>query len=76
MRNVFNKLKGLTSKAKIWLTNLFKKIMIKVKSALDKIKQLGAKMFEKLFEFFNIVISAVKESFPKDLNGFVYGMSD
>ena len=74
--NVFNKLKGITSKAKMWLTNLFKKIMKRVKSALDKIKQMGAKLFENLFKFFNIAISAVRESFPKDLNGFVYGMSD
>ena len=50
--------------------------MIKVKSALDKIKQMGAKMFEKLFEFFNIIIAAVKEKFPKDLYGFVYGMAE
>ena len=76
IRNVFNKIKGITSKAKIWLTNLFKKIMKKVKAALDKIKQMGAKLFEKLFEFFNIAISAVRESFPKDLNGFVYGMAE
>ena len=38
--------------------------MIKVKGALDEIKKLGKKMFEKLFEFFNIAISAVRESFP------------
>jgi hypothetical protein len=76
MRNIFNKLKDITPKAKTWLTNLFKKIMIRVKSALDKIKQMGAKMFEKLFEFFNIVVAAVKESFPKNLNGFIYGMAD
>jgi len=76
MRNVFNKVKGLTSKAKSWLNNLFKKIMIKVKAALDKIKQMGAKLFEKLFEFFNIAIASVKESFPKDISGFVYGMAD
>ena len=76
MRKVFNKVKGLTSKATTWLNNLFKKIMIKVKAALDKIKQMGAKLFEKLFEFFNIAIASVKESFPKDISGFVYGMSD
>ena len=50
--------------------------MKKVKAALEKIKQMGAKLFEKLFEFFNIAISAVKESFPSDLHGFIYGMSD
>ena len=44
--------------------------------ALNKIKEMGAKLFEKLFEFFNIVIASVKESFPKDLHGFVYGMAE
>jgi len=76
MRKVFNKVKGLTSKATTWLNNLFTKIMKKVKAALDKIKQMGAKLFEKLFEFFNIAISAVRESFPSNLHGFIYGMSD
>ncbi len=76
IKNVFDKVKGLTSKAGVWLTNIFNKIMIKVKAALDEIKKLGKKMFEKLFEFFNIAISAVRESFPKDLHGFVYGMAD
>lgn len=76
MRKVFNKVKGLTSKATTWLNNLFAKIMKKVKAALEKIKQMGAKLFEKLFEFFNIAISAVRESFPSNLHGFIYGMSD
>ena len=76
MRKAFNKVKGLTSKAKAWLNNLFAKIMKRVKAALEKIKQMGAKMFEKLFEFFNIVLDSVRESFPKDLYGFVYGMAD
>jgi hypothetical protein len=75
IKNVFDKVKSLTSKAGVWLTNIFNKIMIKVKGALDEIKKLGKKMFEKLFEFFNIVISSVRESFPKDLHGFVYGMA-
>ena len=76
IERIFNKLKALTSKAKNWLNNMYKKIIIRVKSALNKIKEIGAKLFEKLFEFFNIVIASVKESFPKDLHGFVYGMVD
>ena len=75
IERIFNKLKGLTSKAKNWLNNMYRKIIIRVKSALNKIKKMGAKLFEKLFEFFNIVITSVKESFPKDLYGFVYGMA-
>ena len=76
IENIFRKLKGLTSKAQNWLNNIYKKIVQKVKAALDNIKKMGAKLFEKLFEFFNIAIAAVKEKFPKDLNGFVYGMAD
>ena len=76
IERIFNKLKALTSKAKNWLNNMYKKIIIRVKSALNKIKEMGAKLFEKLFEFFNIVIASVKESFPKDLHGFVYGMAE
>ncbi len=76
IERIFNKLKGLTSKAKNWLNNMYKKIIIRVKSALNKIKKMGTKLFEKLFEFFNIVITSVKESFPKDLYGFVYGMAE
>ena len=76
IKNVFNKVKDLTSKAGIWLTNIFNKIMIKVKAALEKIKQMGAKLFENLFKFFNIIVTAVKETFPSDLHGFVYGMAD
>jgi len=74
IENIFNKIKEFTPKAKNWLNNIYKKIVMKVKAALDNIKKLGAKLFEKLFEFFNIAIDAVKESFPKDLYGFVYGM--
>ena len=76
IKNIFNKVKGLTSKAKTWLNNIFAKIMKKVKAALEKIKQMGAKLFENLFKFFNIIVTAVKETFPSDLHGFVYGMAD
>ena len=76
IENIFNKIKEFTSKAKNWLNNIYKKIVMKVKAALDNIKKMGAKLFEKLFEFFNIVIVAVKEKFPKDLYGFVYGMAE
>ena len=48
--------------------------MKKVKQTLNKIKQLGAKMFEKLFEFLGIEVSSVRPSIPSDISGFVYGM--
>jgi len=73
---IFNKLKNLTSKAKSWLTQLLKKIIEKVRQALEKIKEMGTKLFENLFKFFNIEIQSVKETFPSDIHGFVYGMVD
>ena len=73
---IFNKLKGMTSRAKFWLTQLFKKIIAKVHVALEKIKEMGTKLFENLFKFFNIEIKSVKESIPSDIHGFVYGMAD
>jgi len=73
---IFSKLKNLTSKAKSWLTQLLKKIIEKVRQALEKIKEMGTKLFENLFKFFNIEIQSVKETFPSDIHGFVYGMVD
>jgi len=73
---IFSKLKNLTSKAKSWLTQLLKKIIEKVRQALEKIKEMGTKLFENLFKFFNIEIQSVKETFPSNIHGFVYGMVD
>ena len=50
--------------------------MLAVKSALNSIKKMGAKLFEKLFEFFNIALVKVKEKFPSDIQGFIYGMAE
>jgi hypothetical protein len=47
-----------------------------VKQTLSKIKKLGAKMFETLFKFLGMVVSKVRESIPRDVAGFVYGMAD
>ena len=74
IRRTWDRLKGLGKKAMIWFKNLVSKIMKKVKQTLNKIKQLGAKMFEKLFEFLGIEVSSVRPSIPSDISGFVYGM--
>ena len=50
--------------------------MARVRAALEKIKQMGTKLFEALFDFLNIDVQSVKENFPSDVHGFVYGMSD
>ena len=48
--------------------------MAKVKQTLNKIKELGAKLFEKLFEFLGMEVSTVRQTIPTDIAGFVYGM--
>jgi len=50
--------------------------MIRVKKTLQTIKKLGAKMFDALFRFLGIELKSVKETVPKDLHGFFYGMAD
>jgi hypothetical protein len=74
IRQTFSKLKGMGKNAMIWFKNLVSKIMTKVKQTLNKIKQLGAKMFEKLFEFLGIEPKSVRTSVPSDISGFIYGM--
>jgi hypothetical protein len=73
---VINKIKGLAKSAKTWTENLFKKIMIRVKKTLLAIKKLGKKMFETLLKFLGLELKSVKETVPKDLHGFFYGMAD
>mgnify|MGYP001408794143 CR=1 FL=1 len=72
----FDKLKKFGRGAITWLKNLINKIMKKVKDSLEKIKKLGAKMFQSLFKFLGIELQKVTESVPNDISGFVYGMSD
>ena len=61
-------------KALSWVKNLINKIMAKVKQTLNKIKELGAKLFEKLFEFLGMEVSTVRQTIPTDIAGFVYVM--
>jgi hypothetical protein len=72
----FAKLKSIGKNAFNWLKNLINKIMKKVKQTLDKIKEMGAKLFETLFKFLGIELKSVTESLPSDINGFVYGMAE
>ena len=73
---IINKVKGLAQSAKTWVQNLFKKIMERVKKTLLAIKKLGKRMFDTLLKFLGIELKSVKESVPKDLHGFFYGMAD
>ena len=76
IKKVVDKFKGLAGSAKAWIQSLFKKIMNKVKKTLQRIKKLGAKMFDALFRFLGIELKSVKETLPSDIHGFVYGMVD
>ena len=74
---VFNKLKDVGRNAINWIKNLITKIIMKVKQALEKIAQLGKKMFEGLFKFLNIQLdSSTRITYPSEINGFVHGMAD
>ena len=73
---VFDKLKEVGKNAINWIKNLVTKILNAVKNALNKIAQMGSKMFEGLFKFIGIEIRTVRTSFPADLNGFIFGTKD
>ena len=73
---VWNKIKGIGGNALKWLKGFVGKVMKKVKAEFEKIKKLGAKMYEGLFNFMGIEISSVKEKVPSDLQGFIYGTAD
>jgi len=76
IKKVFNKMKSVGKSALDWVQGFFKRVMAKVGKVFESIKKLGAKMFEGLFEFLGIEITSVKETVPKDLHGFIYGMAD
>ena len=59
----------------LWAKNLITKIMKAIKNALNKIKQMGEKMFEGAIKFLGIKPD-IKASLPSDLNGFIYGMKN
>ena len=73
---VWNKIKGIGGNALKWLKGFVGKVMKKIEVAFEKIKKLGAKMYEGLFNFMGIEISSVKEKVPSDLQGFIYGTAD
>ena len=76
IKKVISKLQSIGRNAINWLQGFFKKVMKKVKMVFARIKQMGEKMFDALFEFLGIEISSVKESVSKELQGFIYGMTD
>ena len=65
------KLKKLGKSALTWFRGLISKIMKKVKQSLDKIKRMGAKMFQTLFKFLGIELKSVRVSLPSEMEGFV-----
>ena len=71
----FDRLKNMGKDAILWAKNLITKIMKAIKDALNKIKQMGEKMFEGAIKFLGIKPD-VKASLPSDLDGFIYGMAN
>jgi len=69
----YDKVKSMTGSAINWLKNLVSKIMNAVRSVLNKIKELGAKMFEALFNFIGIEVERVDMSVSSDIKGFIFG---
>ena len=76
IRKAIDKIKSLAGSAKKWISDFFKKIMVRVKKTLQAIKKLGAKMFDALLKFLGLELKSVKETIPTDIHGFVYGMVD
>ena len=77
LNKVFNKLKDVGRNAINWVKNLIKKIIKAVSKALDKIAKLGKKMFQELFDYIGMKLdSSTKITYPSDISGFVFGMSD
>ena len=76
IRKAIDKINSLAGSAKKWISDFFKKIMVRVKKTLQAIKKLGAKMFDALLKFLGLELKSVKETLPTDIHGFVYGMVD
>ena len=54
----------------LWVKNLITKILKAVQQALDKIKRMGKKVFEGIFNFIGIE-PTVRTSIPGEIEGFV-----
>lgn len=73
IKRTMNALKRIGKDTKLWFTSLLERIMKRVQAVVEKIKKLGANMYEGLFGFLGIEIGSVKDSIPSDIAGFVYG---
>ena len=71
IRRTISKLKKMGKDAIVWFKGLMDKIMSKVRESLKKIVALGARMYEKLFEFLGMVIDKIKASYPSEIVGFI-----
>ncbi len=54
----------------LWVKNLITKILAAVKKALDKIKRMGKKVFEGIFNFVGLT-PTVNSTIPNEIEGFV-----
>ena len=66
----FDRIKKMGKDAILWVKNLITKILKAVQQALDKIKRMGKKVFEGIFNFIGLE-PTVRTSIPGEIEGFV-----
>ena len=66
----FNRIKGMGKNALLWVKNLITKILKAVSDALAKIKKMGEKLLEGLFDFLGIAPNP-RINVPNEIQGFV-----
>ena len=71
IKSLYGKLKNVGKNVQKWVGNLFKRIFEKVSQAMEKIKKLGKRLFEGLFQFLGIKITKVQTTLPSELADFV-----
>ena len=71
IKRVFRGIKSLGRNAITWVTNLFRKIIDKFNSVLERIVEAGSQAFGKMSEFLGIEVKSVSISMPRELEGFV-----
>ena len=71
IKSLYGKLKNVGKDVQKWVGNLFKRIFEKVSQAMEKIKKLGKRLFEGLFQFLGIKITKVQTTLPSELADFV-----
>ncbi len=54
-----------------WIKSLLGRILSAIKKGLDKVKEMGVKMFEGLFHFLGVSVVDVTSTIPSEIEGFL-----